>query len=200
MLLHYWSIYPFGHLHIRTKNLTEFTTSTAHFRIVIHTFNIKTVTMLWSVNVSMIGELSNIMIWYDMIDLNKSLSFLSTTALVYRLKDTEQLVHHEVEQNAGSNARWKPSGLESINSTTGASLCVENQCDFIGFFLNWMPCGSLEFFLLAHRRFEALSHLCIICLNSVNNLIDELISKSLSCHLTSLSIHTITMSDVTFSH
>ena len=154
--------------------------------------------MLWSVNVSMIGELSN-MIWYDMVDMYKSLSFLSTTALVYVLKVTEQLVHHKVERNAGSNARWKPSGFESINSTTGASLCVENLCDFIGFFI-WMPCGSLEFFLLAHRRFEALSHLCIICLNSVNNLIDELISKSLSCHLTSLSIHTITMSDVTFSH
>ena len=70
-----------------------------------------------------------------MIDMNTSLSFLSTTALVYGLKVTEQLVHHEVEQNAGSNARWKPSGLESINSTTGASLCVENLCDFIGFFI-----------------------------------------------------------------
>ena len=75
----------------------------------------------------MIGELSN-MIWYDMIDMNKSLSFFSTAALVYRLKDTEQLVHHKVEQNAGRNARWKPSGLEAFNSTTGASLCVESLC------------------------------------------------------------------------
>ena len=155
--------------------------------------------MLWPVNVC--PWLVSWAIWYDMIwyDWYKSLSFLSTTALVYGIKVTEQLVHHKVEQNAGSNARWISSGFESINSTTGASLCVENQCDFIGFFLSECPVGRLSF-LLAHRRFEALSHLCIICLNSVNNLIDELISNSLSCHLTSLSIHTITMSDVTFSH
>ena len=122
----------FGHLHKRTS----ISLNSLHPLLILELYSILSTPRQWLC----CGQWMCVHDWwveqYDMIwyDWYKSLSFLSTTALVYVLKVTEQLVHHKVEQNAGSNARWISSGFESINSTTGASLCVENLCDFIGFF------------------------------------------------------------------